>query len=152
MAIPIAYNLRNLMVRKTTTSMTALGIALSVAVLLAILALVEGLRTSLAACPWITVVASFGDGLSALNHLVQFHPGILIIDSNLLDEEVDALLVAVKAKQPSTRCLALVRSSSRNEQVLIHGAHAAISRNSSAQELQEALFRLAHDTIDRQTQ
>lgn len=44
MAIPIAYNLRNLVVRKTTTIMTALGIALTVAVLLAILALVSGLR------------------------------------------------------------------------------------------------------------
>ena len=49
MAIPISYNIRNLVVRKTTTLMTALGIALTVAVLLAILALVEGLRTSLAA-------------------------------------------------------------------------------------------------------
>jgi putative ABC transport system permease protein len=48
MAIPISYNLRNLVVRKTTTVMTALGIALTVAVLLAIMALVEGLRTSLA--------------------------------------------------------------------------------------------------------
>jgi putative ABC transport system permease protein len=47
MAIPIAYNLRNLMVRKTTTIMTALGIALTVAVLLAILALVRGLESSL---------------------------------------------------------------------------------------------------------
>ncbi len=47
MAIPFAYNLRNLVVRKTTTLMTALGIALTVAVLLAVLALVEGLRTSL---------------------------------------------------------------------------------------------------------
>ncbi|HUI42519.1 MAG TPA: ABC transporter permease [Terriglobia bacterium] len=47
MAIPISYNLRNLMVRKTTTIMTALGIALTVAVLLAILALVKGLHTSL---------------------------------------------------------------------------------------------------------
>src|SRR2546425_6540018 len=47
MAIPIAYNLRNLVVRRTTTVMTALGIALTVAVLLAILALVNGLRTSL---------------------------------------------------------------------------------------------------------
>ena len=112
----------------------------------------QSLRTSLAACPWIAVVASFGDGLSALNHLAQFHPGILVIDSNLLDEEVDALLAAVKTKQPATRCLVLVRSSSRNAQVLIHGAYAAISRNGSAQELQEALFRLAHDTIDRQTQ
>ena len=48
MAIPIAYNLRNLVVRKTTTIMTALGIALTVAVLLAVLALVDGLRTTLA--------------------------------------------------------------------------------------------------------
>ncbi len=47
MAIPISYNLRNLVVRKTTTLMTALGIALTVAVLLAILALVNGLRVTL---------------------------------------------------------------------------------------------------------
>ena len=47
MAIPIAYNLRNMVVRKTTTIMTALGIALTVAVLLAILALVNGLRATL---------------------------------------------------------------------------------------------------------
>ena len=46
MAIPIAYNLRNLTVRKATTLMTALGIALTVAVLLAVLALVSGLRSA----------------------------------------------------------------------------------------------------------
>jgi putative ABC transport system permease protein len=45
MAIPISYNLRNLAVRKTTTIMTSLGIALSVAILVASLALVSGLRT-----------------------------------------------------------------------------------------------------------
>src|SRR5271169_4914851 len=47
MSIPVAYNFRNLLVRKTTTIMTALGIALTVAVLLAILALVNGLRSTL---------------------------------------------------------------------------------------------------------
>src|ERR1700693_2720379 len=47
MAIPVAYNVRNLVVRKTTTIMTALGIALTVAVLLAILAMVAGLRNTL---------------------------------------------------------------------------------------------------------
>lgn len=47
MAIPLSYNLRNLVVRKTTTLMTALGIALTVAVLLAVLALVNGLRVTL---------------------------------------------------------------------------------------------------------
>ena len=49
MAIPVTYNFRNLVVRRTTTIMTALGIGLTVAVLLAILALVGGLRSSLQA-------------------------------------------------------------------------------------------------------
>jgi putative ABC transport system permease protein len=49
MAIPISYNLRNLVVRKTTTLMTALGIALTIAVLLAMMALIAGLRTTLSA-------------------------------------------------------------------------------------------------------
>jgi putative ABC transport system permease protein len=47
MAIPVAYNFRNLVVRKTTTLMTALGIALTVAVLLAMMALLGGLRKTL---------------------------------------------------------------------------------------------------------
>lgn len=47
MTIPLSYNLRNLVVRKTTTIMTALGIALTVAVLLAILSMMNGLRTTL---------------------------------------------------------------------------------------------------------
>ncbi|HLH02061.1 MAG TPA: ABC transporter permease [Bryobacteraceae bacterium] len=46
MAIPISYNWRNLIVRKTTTLMTAAGIALTVAVLLAVLGLVSGLQTA----------------------------------------------------------------------------------------------------------
>src|SRR6202167_3578712 len=45
MAIPLAYNLRNLTVRKTTTLMTALGIALTVSVLVAVLALVNGVES-----------------------------------------------------------------------------------------------------------
>src|SRR5689334_20470085 len=46
MAIPLSYNIRNLVVRKTTTIMTAVGIALTVSVLLAVLALVAGLRSA----------------------------------------------------------------------------------------------------------
>ena len=47
MALPLTYNWRNLIARKTTTLMTALGIGLTVAVLLATAALVNGLNTSL---------------------------------------------------------------------------------------------------------
>ncbi len=46
MAIPISYNIRNLIVRKTTTLMTGAGIALTVAVLLAVLGLVSGLESA----------------------------------------------------------------------------------------------------------
>jgi putative ABC transport system permease protein len=48
MAVPVSYNVRNLIVRKTTTIMTALGIALTVAVLLSVMGLVNGLDTALA--------------------------------------------------------------------------------------------------------
>src|SRR5579862_9881633 len=44
MRIPLTYNLRNLLVRRTATITTALGMALTVAVLLAALALVDGLH------------------------------------------------------------------------------------------------------------
>ncbi len=48
MAIPLSYNIRNLIVRKTTTLMTAAGIAMTVAVLLAVLGLVSGLERAFA--------------------------------------------------------------------------------------------------------
>jgi putative ABC transport system permease protein len=46
MPVPIAYNLRNLRERKTNSMLTALGLALTVAVLLGVMTLVEGLRTT----------------------------------------------------------------------------------------------------------
>ena len=49
MAVPLSYNVRNLVVRKTTTIMAALGIALTVAVLLSMLSLVNGLKSALQA-------------------------------------------------------------------------------------------------------
>lgn len=48
MAIPLKYNLRNLAVRRTTTAMTAFSITLTVAVFVVLMALAEGLRSSLA--------------------------------------------------------------------------------------------------------
>jgi putative ABC transport system permease protein len=71
MAIPIAYNLRNLVVRRTTTLMTALGIALTVAVLLAVMALVSGLRTAFrsSANPMHILVLRVG-GTSELNSAI----------------------------------------------------------------------------------
>ena len=48
MAVPISYNIRNLVLRKGATVMTALGIALTVATAIFILALLAGLRDAFA--------------------------------------------------------------------------------------------------------
>ena len=48
MAIPLKYNFRNLVVRRTTTLMTAVSITLTVAVFVVLNALAVGLQTSLA--------------------------------------------------------------------------------------------------------
>ena len=85
MAIPISYNWRNLIVRKTTTIMTALGIALTVAVLLSVLALVEGLRTAFKATAnpnhvLVTRKGSTSELVSGMSRTVfqdlKFKPGI----------------------------------------------------------------------------
>ena len=47
MAIPLKYNLRNLFVRKVSTVMTVLGVALVVMVFLLVLSLAEGVRKTL---------------------------------------------------------------------------------------------------------
>jgi putative ABC transport system permease protein len=86
MAIPLSYNFRNLVVRRTTTIMTALGIGLTVAVLASVLALVEGLRTAFASTghPLNILVMRKGSGAeltsqitrSSYNEVIKLRPGI----------------------------------------------------------------------------
>ncbi|HEY3741696.1 MAG TPA: ABC transporter permease [Bryobacteraceae bacterium] len=85
MAIPLSYNFRNLAVRKTTTLMTALGVGLTVAVLLAVLALVTGLETAFSDTgnPLQVLVmrkgatAELSSGITRQNYQdIKFKPGI----------------------------------------------------------------------------
>ena len=46
MTVPLKYNLRNLFVRKTSTLFTAGSIALTVAVFITLMALVDGLKSA----------------------------------------------------------------------------------------------------------
>jgi putative ABC transport system permease protein len=87
MAIPVSYNIRNLIVRKTTTIMAALGIALTVAVLLAMLSLVNGLKTALQSTGSPTRVLVVRKGatselVSAVTRenfqVIKFKPGIAL--------------------------------------------------------------------------
>ncbi len=102
----------------------------------------QSLRASLAACPSIAVVASLGDGLSALNYAAAHKPGLLVIDCNLLDDETEALLAGVKRLQLPTRCLVLTRSHQQKVRALASGADAAHPHDGSFQELQAVLAQM----------
>jgi DNA-binding NarL/FixJ family response regulator len=97
------------------------------------------LRSSLAACRGIAVIGSSGDGLTALSQVTKLQPGLLVIDSNLLDEEVEALIAAVKAEQPAIRCVVLVRSSQQRTRILALGADAVALRSVAPQQLRAAM-------------
>ena len=99
----------------------------------------QSLRSSLTACHGVAVIASFGDGLTALSQVAKLRPGLLVIDSNLLDEEVEALIAAVKAEQPAVRCVVFVRSSQHRARMLASGADAVALRHGSPQQLQAAI-------------
>ena len=102
----------------------------------------QSLRASLAACPGVGVVASCGDGLTALNYVAAHRPALLVIDCNLLDEEVEALLSAVKMHYATTQCVVLTRSIQRDAWARASGADAVIPHSSSMQELISSLTDL----------
>lgn len=107
----------------------------------------QSLRAALAAVPSVTVVASLGDGLTALNYVAAHPPALLVIDSNLLEGEVEALLAAIKARQLHTRCLVLTRSTLHSEHVLASGADAVITHDSPQKELAATVTRLQAEML-----
>jgi DNA-binding NarL/FixJ family response regulator len=102
----------------------------------------QALRTSLAACLPLVVLSSAGDGLTALNQVMAQHPALVVIDANLLPEESEALLVAIKAASAPPRCLVLVHSSQHEARMIAAGADAVILHDVSAGELQSVVARL----------
>jgi DNA-binding NarL/FixJ family response regulator len=99
----------------------------------------QALGTTLALAPQIEIVGAAGGGLSALNLVRQNPPGLLIIDSNLPEDEIQALLQQIKQEQPQIRCLVVAETSRQQAAVLALGADAAILRSEPTERLVEAL-------------
>jgi putative ABC transport system permease protein len=79
MAIPIRYNLRSLMVRKLSTGMTVLGVALVVTVFLLVMSLAEGVRKT------------FTTSVSPLNLLVMRVGAQSDVQSVVLNEQYETI-------------------------------------------------------------
>ena len=119
MLIPITYNFRNLLVRKTTTIMTALGVALTVAVMLGVGTLVEGLRTSLVAGgdPLHLIVMRQGSTAELVSivskedfDVIKFSPGIAQLDGEpMASHEVISVVQLPLRDDPTSEANVSVR-------------------------------------------
>lgn len=119
MLIPITYNVRNLLVRKTTTIMTALGVGLTVAVMLGVGTLVEGLRSSLVAGgdPQHLIVMRQGSTAELVSvvskedfDVIKFSPGIAQLDGEpMASHEVISVVQLPLRDDPTSQANVSVR-------------------------------------------
>ncbi|MGL4649729.1 MAG: hypothetical protein ACRC1H_10005 [Caldilineaceae bacterium] len=107
----------------------------------------QALRSSLAAFPGINIIGACGDGLSALHMLAEHRPHLLVVDSNLLDEEVEALLATVRKSWPAIFSVALLYTRSREAKVLAAGASAAVQRDQWSTEFRDVLVKLPQPPV-----
>jgi DNA-binding NarL/FixJ family response regulator len=100
------------------------------------------LRAALAGLSEVEVVGSAGDGLSALNLVRERQPDLLVIDCNLLEDEVCALLRQVKGEWPHVRCLALTHTRGQRARAAAAGADAVLPRDGPIRELNVAVGQI----------
>jgi DNA-binding NarL/FixJ family response regulator len=103
----------------------------------------DSLRALLTGSGRVLVTGSAGDGLSALSMVRDEQPALLVVDSNLLEDETLSLLKEVKRAWPEVRCLVLVQTTGRKNRALAAGADAVVSRNDGVGTLNQALRQLA---------
>jgi two-component system response regulator DesR len=103
----------------------------------------ESLRAMLVGSGRVEVTGSAGDGLSALSMVREVRPALLVVDSNLLEDEVLSLLKEVKGKWPEICCLVLVQTQGRKNRALATGADAVMLRNDGVGAVNEVLHQLA---------
>lgn len=76
----------------------------------------------------VTLVGTAAGALSATQALPKLRPDLLLIDANLPDDEVAALLEWSREHFPSMPCLVMTMTTRQRDQALAWGAHAAIQR------------------------
>lgn len=102
----------------------------------------ESLRGGLASASQLEIIKSVGDGLSALDAIRERTPNLVVIDSNLLEDEILALLRHVKQAWPAVCCLVLVEGARQEKWVSDKGADAVWPRHRSLRDLNELLAQI----------
>ena len=88
----------------------------------------EATRAALMSLSDVTLVGIISGALSATAQLTQLRPDLLVVDANLPEEEVEALLRWIKEHAPGLPCVVMTMTTQQRDLALAWGAHAAIQR------------------------
>ncbi len=70
----------------------------------------DSLRALLRAIPQLEIVGQADNGSSALGMVTNYHPSLVLLDSDLPDDEAWTVLKKTKSEWPQTRCIVLANS------------------------------------------
>jgi DNA-binding NarL/FixJ family response regulator len=70
----------------------------------------DALCALLKATFWLELISQADDGPAALKIVAEHHPGLVLFDSHLSDEEIRAVLHQIKTEQPQTCCIVLANT------------------------------------------
>ena len=102
----------------------------------------EATITALMSLPDVTLVGTFSGALSATALLPDLQPDLLLVDANLPEEEVEALLRWTKKHTPGLACVVMTMTSQQRDLALSWGADAAIQRARLFGQLETTLSQL----------
>ncbi|MBI1871013.1 MAG: ABC transporter permease [Chlamydiae bacterium] len=90
MALPLKYSIRNLWVRKTTTTMTIVGMGLTVGIFICLMAFTEGIRSA---------VISTG----SVDNIILMRDGSVATEFSVLDREILTQLKAIPEAKTTSK-------------------------------------------------
>lgn len=82
----------------------------------------ESLQALVTAVPQIGSVDLVDDGLSALKVVTEHQPALVLLDTNLPEDEIPTVLRRIKARWPQTRCLVLADDGQQQQAAQAAGA------------------------------
>lgn len=100
----------------------------------------ESIRAILEAMADVEVVGLASGGLSALALVKEEQPDVVVIDSNLTEDEVLAFLRDVRQLDLNVRLVVLTYTSRQKRRILGSGADVVVSRWSQADEFTDAIL------------
>lgn len=102
----------------------------------------DSLLALLKSAPRISVVGQTDCGASALNMVAVYHPALALLDTDLPDGKVFAVLEQIKALEPRCCCLVLADDRHQQQDAVSAGADAALLKGFPAARLLDVIERL----------